>query len=357
LRNCKHLIVLLMEKRIRKYSLVILACVLSLPALLRADDHLQKAQKTVTRKFIITKNGQLNINNQYGDVVIQRWKLKSAMVRVTVTGQSAKLKRAGALIQCVKIKTTHNKSGAVSLETAIDTLSQHIDPSSREECHIGYLVFVPAGLKLSVTNRFGNVRVKSFDGDLAVDEKFGDLKIERTSGSLSIDAEQGNADIDRIRGGSLKFKGFNSVRIGELSGNVDAKFWSGGQVDLGLSVDLQKLSINAANVNPFNITNLKLANADLKIHSMVSKIIYNGHIMLTLEKPLSITLRKPLKTDTVFITGKGDTTQKLREKRLNLDIKKISVTYMKSVDYTLKTGSATTPIKIDASFCVVNVKD
>jgi hypothetical protein len=337
-----------MEKRIRKYSLIILACLLSMPALLHADDHLRTAQKTVTRKFIITKNGQLNINNQYGDVVIQNWKLKSASVQVKITGQSAKLQRANALIRYVKIKT-RNISGTISLETIIDTLSQQINPSSGEQCRISYLVFVPAGLKLSVTNRFGNIHVKSFNGDLAVDEKFGDLKIEHTSGPLSINVEQGNADIDRLRSGLLKFKAFNSVRIGELSGTVDAKFWSGGRVDLGLSDDLQKLNINADNVKPLGITNLKLANADLKIHSTVSKIIYNGHILLSLTK------EKPLTTDSVFITGKRDTTKKPGEKLLNL--KKISVSAMKSMDYTLKTGSATTGIKIDASFCVVNVKD
>jgi len=199
--------------------------------------------------------------------------------------------------------------------------------------------------------------VKSFDGDLALDEKFGDLEIEHTSGPVNFNVEQGNADIDQLHSGSLKFKGFSQVRIGELSGVVDARFWSGGRVDLGLSRDLQKLSINADNVKPLNITNLKPANAELKIHSSLSKIIYNGNILLslTLKKSLSLTLKKPLPTDTVFITGKNDTSQKGREKLLNL--KRISVTAMKSIDYTLKTGLANTQIKIDASFCVVNIKD
>ncbi len=356
MRNCKHLIIRLMEKRIRKYSLIILACLLSLPALLRADDHLQKAEKTITKRIAIAKDVQLNIGNQYGGIVIQRWKQKSAMVRVTITGQSAKLSRANALIRFVRIKT-RNTSSAVCLETAIDTLGQRINPSSGEQCHISYTVFVPAGLKLSVTNCFGNIRVKSFDGDLAVDEKFGDLKIEHASGPFRINVEQGNTDIDRFRDGRLNLKGFGTVRIGELLGNVDAKFSSGGSIDLGLSGDLRKLNIVTDNVKPLNITNLKLANADLKIHSTLSKIIYNGQILLTitLKKNLSLTLKKPLTTDTVFIAGKGDTTQKAREKLLNL--KKISVTAMKSTDYTLKTGSATTEIKVDASFCVVNVKD
>jgi hypothetical protein len=337
-----------MEKRMRKYSLVILAYLLSLPVLVYADDHLQSAQKTIVKKLTIASGGQLSINNQYGDVIVQRWKQKSAFVRVTITSQSAKLSRANALIRFVAVKTS-NTPYAVSLETAIDTMAQHINPSSGEQCHISYLVFVPERLKLSVTNRFGNINVKSFDGDLMIDEKFGDLKVEHTTGSINFDVEQGNADIDRLTNGTLKFKGFTHVRIGELSGTVDAKFWSGGRVDLGLSGDLQKLSINADNLKPLNLTNLKMANADLKIHSTASKIIYNGHILLKLSKV------KSLPADTIFITGKNDTSQKGKEKLLNL--KKISITAMKNVDYSLKTGSATNDIKIDASFCVVNVND
>ena len=337
-----------MRKEQKIYSLALLCFLLSLPVLLRADDHLQTAKKTVTKKIDIGKDVQLNISNQYGDVVIQRSKQKSAMVQVTITGQSAKLSRANALIRFVAVKTS-NTPYAVSLETAIDTMAQHINPSSGEQCHISYLVFVPEGLKLSVTNRFGNIHVKSFDGYLMIDEKFGDLKVEHTTGSINFDVEQGNADIDRLTNGTLKFKGFTHVRIGELSGTVGAKFWSGGRVDLGLSGDLQKLSINADNLKPLNLTNLKMANADLKIHSTASKIIYNGHILLKLSKV------KPLPADTIFVTGKNDTSQKGKEKLLNL--KKISITAMKNVDYSLKTGSATNDIKIDASFCVVNVND
>jgi hypothetical protein len=342
-----------MGKKLRIYSLSLLAFLLFVTSV-RAGDALRTVQKTIVKKIAIARNLKLNINNQYGDVVIQNWKLKSAMVQVTITGKSVKSTRANALIRYVRIKT-RNKPGETNLETAIDTLSQHIDPASGEECHISYVVFVPRAFKLSVTNRFGDIHVKSFDGDLTIDEKFGDLKVEHTSGLLNINVEQGNADIDRLRGGLLKFKGFNNVRIGELSGIVDAKFWSGGSVDLALSDDLQKLDIDAANVKPLNITNLKPANADLKIHSKVSKIIYNGHILLTLspKKPLNLTLEKPLKTDTVLITGKGDTTQK----PIKLDLKRIKIIGLTGVDYTLKTGTATTPIRISASFCVVDVKD
>jgi hypothetical protein len=304
-----------MERRLKKYSLSLLACLLLLPLLLHADDHLHMAQKTVTKKLTIAKGVQVSLNNQFGNMVIQSWKQKLAMVQITITGRSAKLKRANDLVRLVNIKS-NNTPGVLS--------------------------------------------VKSFSGELTVDEKFGDLKIENLSGQVNVDLEQGNVDVDRLSGGSLKFKGFNTVRIGELSGAVDAKFWSGGRVDLGLTSDLQKLNINADNVKPLNITNLKPVNADLRIHGMVSKIIYNGHIMLSLslnpdKGKLNLNYEKPPKADTVFITGKGDTTQK--SKLTLLDMKKISVTAMKSQDFTIKTGTATTDIKIDASFSVVNVKD
>ena len=332
---------------------------LFLPIMGWADGSLHVVKKNITKSYIVKTGTQLSINNQYGNVSLKGWKQKQLLIKITISGQSQKLVQANKMLGLVNIKV-RQKPGNINLQTIIDTASLYLRLSPDDQCHISYQVFVPGGLKLNIKNNFGNIQADNLTNELTIDEKFGDLKVEHASGPLNFNVEQGNADIDRIRSGFLKFKGFNNVRIGELSGTVDAKFWSGGKVDLGLSADLQKLDINADNVKPFNITNLKPANADLKIHSMVSKIIYNGHIMLTLEKPLSLTLKKPAKADTttaVFITGKGDTTKKSGEKPLTLKLNKIKIMAMKSVDYTLKTGSATTPITIKASFCVVDVKD
>jgi hypothetical protein len=348
-----------MIRMLKAYSSIAVLLVLLLPFTGWADGSLHVVKKNITKHYTVKTGTRLSISNQYGNVSLKGWKQKNLLVQITISGQSPNLSRANKMLALVSIKA-RQKPGEISLGTAIDTASLYLRLSPDDQCHISYQVFVPHGLKLSIKNSFGNIQAENLTGDLAIDEKFGDLKVENTSGPLNFNVEQGNADIDRVRSGFLKFKGFNSVHIGELSGTVDAKFWSGGRVDLGLSGDLQKLYINAADVNPFNITNLKPANADLKIRSMVSKIIYNGHIMLTLEKPLSLTGKKPEKPDTgtaIFITGKGDTTQKSNEKPLTLKLNKIKIMAMKSVDYTLKTGSATIGIKIDASFCVLDVKD
>jgi len=338
-----------MKKR-KKYSLVVLIYLLSIPTLLLGQDHLQTAQKTITKQITIGNNGELVVNNQYGDVTIKRWKFKSALVQVTITGQSAELARANALIRYVKIKTG-TKDGTAGFETIIDTASQHIDPSSGEQCHINFTLFVPRGLKLCVSNRFGNIYIKSFDGDLTVDERFGDLKVGHIAGSVKFNVQQGNTDIDHFPGGLLNLKGFNTVRVGELAGNVDAQFSSGGKVDLGLTGDLLRLNLVADNVRPIILTNLKIVNADLKIHSTLSKTIYNGRILLKL-LPLKISPQADS-----LASAKRDTSQKSREKLLDLKKLSLNVSMMKNQEFRLKTGHATTEISIKASFCVVEITD
>jgi hypothetical protein len=336
---------------LKAYRSIVVLLLLFLPVASRADGSLHIVKKNITKSYNVKSGARLSINNQYGDVKVTGWKQKKLFVKITISGQSPKLAQANKMLALVSVRS-RQKPGEITLGTVIDTASLYLRLSPDDQCHISYQVFVPDGLKLNIKNSFGNIEAENLTNELTIDEKFGDLKVEHASGPLNFNVEQGNADIDRIRSGFLKFKGFNNVRIGELSGTVDAKFWSGGKVDLGLSGDLQKLNINTANVNPLNITNLKPANADLKIHSKVSKIIYNGHMMLTLEKP-----KKPSKVDTVSIVGMGDTTKKNNLKLLDLKLKKINITAMKSMLYNLKTGSATTDIKIEASFCVVNVKD
>jgi len=345
-----------MRRVLKAYRSVIVLLALFLPLAGRAGGSLQVVRKQITKSYHVKPGMQLFIRNEYGNVSLKGWKEKKLLVKITISGQGPKMAQANKMLGLVNIKA-RQKPGEISLETVIDTASLYLRLTPDDQCHISYQVFVPDGLKLNIKNSFGNTQAESVMGELTVDEKFGDLNIERVTGLLNINVEQGNADIDRIRGGSIKFKGFSQVRIGELSGTVDAKFWSGGRVDLGLSGDVQKLDINAANTNPLSITSLKPANADLKIHSKVSKIIYNGHMMLTIEKPLNLSLKKPSAADTVSIAGKGDTTHKTGEKPLTLKLKNINITAMKRMDYTLKTGTASSEITIDASFCVVDVKD
>jgi len=334
------------------YRFIAAVVLLVLPGLVWADVPSHTVKKSITKIYAVKAGMQVFINNQYGDIKLQGWKQKKLVVKIMITSQSPNLLKAGKLLGLVSIKSGRN-AGGVKLETIIDTSSRNLRLSTGDQCHISYQVFVPAGLHLDIKNSFGNTKAESVIGDLTIAEKFGDIKAVNLTGFLKLNIRQGSLDIDRLSNSVLNIQGFNTVTIGTASGDIDATFSSGGRVDLGLSDALHKLSVVADNVRPLNITNLKMANADLKIHTSLSKTIYNDHILLKLGK------RKPLSTaDSLAVAmAKDDTSKKTRDKILRIKKLSLDALQSKTQDYELKTGTAVNIFTINASFSVLNVKD
>jgi hypothetical protein len=320
-----------------------------------ADGPPRTAKKSITKKFAAGTIKQLIINNQYGDVKIKGWKQKQTVVAISIVGKADRLPRAAALVKLVRI-SFEAKAGMANLETMIDTTRLRAKPG--EECHINYEIFTPNGLSLSIKNVFGNIDAADFNGSLAVDEKFGDFKARNLTGPLQFSIQQGNLDVDRLLDASLDMKGFNAANIGNLGKNVDLRFSSGGSVNLNLSAESQNLKITADNVKPIRLSYLKQANADLKVHTMLSKFVYNDRMMLKVV-PLK-QQSEPPDTAVITIEGKSDTSKKDREKIISEKKKRLNIIYvrgMKTQDFEVKTGTGENPIKVDVSFCVLNVKD
>ena len=339
-----------MKKTLKIYSGLFLVIALLLPHGIHAETPLHTVKKTVLKRFVIGAGQRLAINNQYGDVVIKNWRSPNVLVRITLSGQSANLARAKSLLKLIRI-ATQTDAGAISIKTIIDTLSSRTQPAAYEHCHISYQVFAPPGLRLKVTNNVGDVDAGNFQGDLEIIEKLGDFKAETLNGPVRLDLEQGNIVINRLNNGYITVKGFQTIRIGALAGITNARFASGNHVDLGLSADLQKLTLEADNVNPLNLFSLRTVGAALKVHTLLSKFIYDGVIQFKMAKST------PAKMDSLLARIKErDTSKEARDKIL--DLKKLkAIPLKKENDYEFKTGNGSTEIKLNVAFCVLNVKD
>lgn len=341
----------MIARTFNKYGVIFLLCLIWRPSALYAVNALQIAQRTIVKKIAIGKNDRLRIKNQYGDVIVRQWSSPFAMIKISINCLSPKLSRANTLIRLIHIKS-HYSPGQKTFETVIDTISVHMNYSSEDECHITYHVFAPRGIKLMINNRLGNTHIKSFSGRLNVDQKFGDVKIEHLSGPLSCVAVQGNIDIDYINKGTLEFKAFNSIRIGKLSGNINAKFSSGGRIDLKVADDLRKLNIEVNNTNAISITNLRAANADVKIQSTLSKVIYNEHMLYK-----APAIKNYPAIDSLAIAMQKDSSKKKQDRLIELKKLTAEGVRTKSQDYHFKTGVGANRILINASFSLIQLTD
>lgn len=112
--------------------------------------------------------------------------------------------------------------------------------------HADYEIEVPAGMKVSIENRVGDVFAIDVDGDLVLDTASGavtvsggegearadtgsgSVKIENRSGDVVADTGSGSVTLTGIRGKVLADTGSGSVTVRDIVGDVEADTGSGG---------------------------------------------------------------------------------------------------------------------------------
>jgi hypothetical protein len=320
----------------KKQSILLILNLFILPVGILAQQAPTFVKKLITRTFNTSANSVLVISNQYGNVVLKGWKEKRVLVRITVVAEAKNTKSAQQLLGRVQINNLREPE-RTSYTTVIDTVAKTL-PNG--QCRINYEVYLPEDLKLKVSNQFGDIVAGDHTGTIDIDEKFGSFKAGNLT-NLSLELAQGNLNITSIHDGKLNIKGFKTIMIGGLSGNIQADFSSGNTIDMGLRKDLSSLTLNADNVNPLNIHDLKNVEATMKIQAVLAKYLYNSVMQLNKEEKQSRT----------------DTSQNSSQSKLKLKKFEQTRQFKKARDFQLITGSGRILINIKASFSVLNVTD
>lgn len=297
-------------------------------------------KKEVTKSISLTGSPVLTIINRYGNIRIHQWTQKRTLVRVQVNGEASDSHKAAMLAAAAKINE-RRWVDSIILETGIDTSLLKKIASTTGRCRVKYDVYVSPGARLLLINSFGEINAGDYHGRLQVTQQFGNFSGGKLTGSSLIKIEQGDINIERLENSRIEIKGFQSVRVRNVSGAFSGHFSLGNKADIGLSQGLTKLSIEADNVNPLNLTGLKSAGADLKVHTDASKLISNGQIQFRIEKGA------PEKTDSASSRSDLLTLKKLKS----------DSSFKKANDYHIPFGAAAIPVGLNVSFCVVKVFD
>jgi hypothetical protein len=193
--------VMMMKKFNYKTGTLLLISLFIVSITLRA----QEVTKEFHKEFNVTQNTTLNINNKYGDVVVQKWDKDQVVIDVKVTVELPNREKAEKLISYIDVQ--FNESGdAVSAKTVIDDKFNFTGwGGDSRRFSIDYNVKMPAGITLVLANRYGNTEIDELSGQVLLDIKYGNL----TAGKLT----RGNV------------KPLSKVNIAYGKGNIDEAGW------------------------------------------------------------------------------------------------------------------------------------
>lgn len=151
-------------------SVFVTALLLSTGALMS-----QEVSKEYHKEYNSGPNTRLDVNNKYGDILIETWDQNKIVIDVKVTVVLPSKERAEKLLSYIDV-LFEEKGDVISAKTVIDdkfTFSGWGSPSRRFS--IDYKIKMPESANLALVNRYGNTDLDDLSGHVIIDIKYGNL--------------------------------------------------------------------------------------------------------------------------------------------------------------------------------------
>lgn len=135
----------------------------------------EEVTKEFHKEYTAQKGSKLELNNRYGDIVVQTSETDQVVIKVKVTLNYPSKERAEKLISYIDVQFSEGDN-YLSAKTIIDdrfSFNGWSDDSRRFT--IDYDVKMPVWMDLSLVNKYGNTDLDDLSGLVDLDIKYGNL--------------------------------------------------------------------------------------------------------------------------------------------------------------------------------------
>jgi hypothetical protein len=188
--------------------------------------------KSFSKSFSVDNNDKVNLNNQYGSIVIKTWDKKEVRVDVDIKAYSNSDSDVQKLIDGVNIDAAKN-GDVVSIKTNMGDRNGRYGRGMkngvttwRREVKVNYTVFMPAVNPLTVLQQYGNVEMGNFAGPTSLKVEYGNLVAGNLSNTNNyINVQYGKCDIQDLNAAVIKHEYNGPVTIGAVGTlQLDAEY-------------------------------------------------------------------------------------------------------------------------------------
>jgi hypothetical protein len=168
--------------------------------------------KQINKRFKVTPETRIEITNKYGKVKINTWEKDSIVFEIKIKVEDKKLSKLEKLISEVdfdfidsqhfiiaRTKVGENRS---SLQKEVTNFKETVLQSDGK-IDIDFTVWMPKNNQLKVENKFGDVFIDDYSGEIEIILSNGNLKSHDFEGKANIKLSFGDASINQMKTGRL----------------------------------------------------------------------------------------------------------------------------------------------------------
>jgi hypothetical protein len=164
-----------MKKPIYKSGMFFLISLFLISSALPAEELTKEIHKEYTAG---TKT--LDINNKYGDVIIQSWDKDQIVIDVKVTVNMSNKEKAQKYLDQIDVQFSEG-TNVISARTVIENNFNFNGWGESKKFSIDYNIKMPVGTDLTLANKYGNTEIDELHGLMDLDIKYGNI----TAGKLT----------------------------------------------------------------------------------------------------------------------------------------------------------------------------
>lgn len=217
--------------------------------------------------FKIEPGNKVEINNKYGEVIIQTWGENQVRIVAKIIAQGRNQEQVNKTMDRVRLdmrKVGHLVSVDTEIEKRGGTFTEvfnDVEEYSRalfgnKKLTVNMEIWLPQDVDLSITNKYGDVYLAGLSGELDITLAHGDLRADRIEGRLEMEHSFGKADFNFVNRGRFILRGSETT------------------IEEGSSFSFQSSS---SEINLFNTHYVKLNSRNDKIKvSQVNELVGTG---------------------------------------------------------------------------------
>ena len=170
------------------------------------------------RNFKVTEKTTVEVSNKYGKIHVVTWDRDSVRFEVDLRISASNYQKMEKLRDNINFEFTATKNFVVAktvLTSQGSIISDFVDAFiPTNQVTINYMVYVPKNISLKIENKFGDIYMDDFNGNLEIILSNGDLKANRLSGYPSVFLNSGNGTINSIDNGKIQVS-YSDLQIKE----------------------------------------------------------------------------------------------------------------------------------------------
>jgi hypothetical protein len=168
--------------------------------------------KQINKRFKVTPETRIEITNKYGKIKINTWDKDSIIFDIKIKVEDKKLSKLEKALDevdfdfinsqhfvIVRTKVGENRSG---IEKEIVNFKESVFQSD-SKMDIDYTVWMPKTNQLKVENKFGDVYIDDYLGDIEIILSNGNLKSHDFEGKANLKLSFADATINQMKAGRL----------------------------------------------------------------------------------------------------------------------------------------------------------